>query len=111
MRPKAPASPRLMHRSSTPSRSPGKRSERHIKIATVVLFAQRRPADSRLLLVAPPRGIGSRLRPSLGPAFRPATPAIPGLLLAARASISEEKGHPLWQFDVDRCAEPNVKNW
>src|SRR3954471_11350227 len=37
MRPKAPASPRSMHRSSTPSRSPGKRSERHIKIATVVL--------------------------------------------------------------------------
>src|SRR4051812_1678041 len=37
MRSKAPASPRLMHRSSTPSRSPGKRSERHIKIATVVL--------------------------------------------------------------------------
>src|SRR4051812_19104651 len=39
MRPKAPASPRSMHRSSTPSRSPGKRSERHIKIATVVLGA------------------------------------------------------------------------
>src|SRR3954464_8348631 len=37
MRSKAPASPRSMHRSSTPSRSPGKRSERHIKIATVVL--------------------------------------------------------------------------
>src|SRR3954447_22899943 len=39
MRPKAPASPRSMHRSSTPSRSPGKRSERHIKIATVVVGA------------------------------------------------------------------------
>src|SRR4051794_38643434 len=40
--PTAPTSPQSMHRSSRPSRSPGKRSERLIKIASVVLALQLR---------------------------------------------------------------------
>src|SRR4051812_24298109 len=40
MRPKAPVSPRSMRRSSILSQLPGKRSERLIKIATVVLVCR-----------------------------------------------------------------------